>query len=62
LQASRGQIRTLPVLAEIQALPSEAKPITSFGDPHEGWTEVAERLYEIVEKLKETKHTRGASL
>jgi Subtilase family/TIR domain len=39
------------VLAEIQALPPGAKPITSFGDPHEGWAQVAEHLYDIVEKL-----------
>jgi hypothetical protein len=40
------------MLAEIQALPAEAKPITSFGDPHEGWTQVADRLYDLVEKLR----------
>jgi subtilisin family serine protease len=39
------------VLAEIQALPLGAQPITSFKDPHDGWTQVAEKLYDIVEKL-----------
>jgi subtilisin family serine protease len=40
------------VLSEIQALPSEAKPITSFGDPHEGWTQVTERLFDLVERMR----------
>jgi subtilisin family serine protease len=39
------------VLADIQALPPGAQPITSFKDPHDGWTQVADNLYDIVEKL-----------
>ena len=48
------------VLAEIQALPPDAKPITSFGDPHEGWTKVAEALYDIVDKLAAQKKSGDA--
>jgi hypothetical protein len=47
---SAGESET--VLAEIQALPSEARPTTSFPDPHQGWAEVSERLHEIIDKLK----------
>jgi hypothetical protein len=59
---AQGGVRIVPVLvrpvslkgtifAEIQALPPGAQPITSFGDPHQGWTLVADRLFDIVEKL-----------
>jgi hypothetical protein len=62
-RAAKGVATIIPVrvrpvslkgtlLAEIQALPAEAKPITSFGDPHEGWAQVADRLYDVVEKLR----------
>jgi serine protease AprX len=47
------------VLAEIQALPPEARPISAFGDPHKGWAQVADHLFTIVEKLVEKK--RGGS-
>jgi subtilisin family serine protease len=57
-----GSARVIPVivrpvslkgtpLAEIQSVPSGARPITSFGDPHEGWTQVADHLFDIIEKL-----------
>jgi serine protease AprX len=47
------------ILEKLQALPPGAKPITSFPDPHEGWTQVAEQLYDIVEKVSQRKKTRG---
>ena len=39
-------------LEAIQALPPDAKPITSFPDPHEGWATVTQKLYEIATNLR----------
>jgi TIR domain len=50
-------IRARPVmlkgspLENLQALPTGAKSITAFGDPNEGWEQVAEQLHEIVTRL-----------
>jgi hypothetical protein len=63
-RARQEQTRVIPIrvrpvalggtpLEGIQALPPEAKPITSYGDPHEGWAEVSEHLREIVVALQE---------
>jgi subtilisin family serine protease len=60
-----GSARVVPVLvrpvslkgtvfAEIQVVPQGARPITSFGDPHEGWTQVADLLFDIVESRART--------
>lgn len=47
------------VFADIQILPPGARPITSYRDPHQGWTEVAEQFYQIVESVTKTKHSNG---
>jgi hypothetical protein len=60
---ARGEAKVIPVRArpvtlagtplhELQALPPEAKPITSFDDPHEAWAAVTERLYENAVALR----------
>lgn len=47
------------VFADIQILPPGAKPITRYRDPHQGWTEVAEQFYEIVESVTRMKRSSG---
>jgi subtilisin family serine protease len=60
----QGKTRVVPIrvrpanangtpLERIQALPPEGKPITSFPDPHDGWTQVTEKLYGLVLSLRE---------
>jgi hypothetical protein len=48
------------VLAEIQALPPGARPISVFGDPHKGYAQVADHLFTIIEKLADKK--RGSAI
>lgn len=47
------------VLEKIQALPVEAKPVTSFPDPHEAWAQVTQKLYEIVTSMKKGEAASG---
>lgn len=61
---ARGEVRVIPIrvrpvtlagtpLAELQALPPEAKPITSFADVHATWAAVTERLYAIALAIRD---------
>ena len=42
--------------AKLNAVPRKGKqPVTSFGDQHEAWSEVAKSIRTVVEKLAATK-------
>ncbi len=40
------------VIGEIQSLPPGGRPISLYQEPHQGWAEVGDKLFEIVEKLR----------
>ena len=60
---SKGEARVVPVVlrtcvwqsapfGKLQALPKDGKPITSWQDRDEAWTNVAEEIKRIVEALR----------
>lgn len=62
----RNEARVIPVIlrtcewsempyAKLQALPGGAKPISSFGDPDEAYTEVAKGIRAVVEYMLSVK-------
>ncbi len=43
-----------PVFAGLQGLPRNMKPVTSFADPDDAWTEVMATLHDMVEAIRAT--------
>ena len=37
--------------SRLQCLPENAKPVTSWDDPHEAWTEIAKNIKDVAEKV-----------
>ena len=44
-----------PVFAGLQGLPKNMKPVASFADQDDAWTEVMEKLHEMVEAIRAEK-------
>ncbi len=50
-----------PVFAGLQGLPKNMKPVASFADQDEAWTEIMEKLHEMVEAIRAEKKPAPAA-
>src|SRR5208282_609785 len=62
-QHDSGRTRVVPIIArptdwsrmpfsKLMALPRDGKPVTSWNDQHEGWTQVAHGIREMLQELE----------
>src|SRR5215468_6948295 len=59
----KGEARVIPIIlrpvdwedapfSKLQVLPTEARPVTKWGDPHDAYTEIAKSLRVVVKELQ----------
>jgi hypothetical protein len=64
-----GQARVIPVLvravdlahaplSELRALPSDGRPVTSWSNQDEAWTDVVHGIRQVVEDIRDSRRTR----
>lgn len=51
IQPCLWSISKLARNAKLQVLPKDGRPITDYENPHNGWLNVAEGIYEVAQKI-----------